>query len=848
MRTLLRIAAIVVAGLLLLLVLAALILPRVVDPNDFRSHIESAVEDATGRELAIEGDVRLNFFPWLGIRLGEVELGPAPDFAEPAPFARIAGAEVRVRVPPLFRGRAEVDTLVLDGLRLNLARDAEGRGNWADLAGEPDADEADSEPADTATAEELESDVTRDPLEAIALGGIRLTDAAVTWSDATTGDAYRIENLGLDMGAVAAGSATPLVIGADVHSADPDLHARLDLRSSLELNLATPELIARDFDLSVTAEGDPLGDEPAELTLALQRAGANLDTDTAEIHGLRLDAAGARLELDLLASNLSSDPRGEGHFGFELTAPERLGALLPDPLPVELGALNGTRLQSEFLVDLGFDRAELHGLRGTLFGSELGGHLEVDRLRTGDPTFGGSLALEPVDPTAIAADLGIELPPMADDDALSTLALNLAFDGGTDHFMTEQLQLRLDDTTVTGQAGLARFAPPEIHFNLIVDELDLDRYLPPEADEAPAEEEEDTAQESSESPFLLPDFDLPVEPLRAFDALGTVRVERIGAAGLELENMRMDLRARDGVVDVAPFRIELYGGHLLLETHLDATGDALGLEAATDLSGVQAAPLLTDLLGEPYISGRTDLSIDIEGRGDTFRRLRRGLNGEVLLNFRNGAIKDVNLAELITSAWARIEDEEPPEHQASATDFSALAASINIRDGLASNDDLALQTPGMRVAGSGSLHLASERLDYELRAALVRTLEGQDGAPIDDLTDLTVPIHLGGTLKEPEIRVLLRELLEMRAREAAQRALEREQERLERIRREAEERLEREEREARRRMEESEERREAEQRMEEAERRLREEERRQQERLDRETEKMEERARDMLGF
>ncbi len=847
MRTILRIAATVVAGLLLFLVLAALILPRVVDPNDFRSHIESAVEEDTGRELAIEGDVRLNFFPWLGIRLGEVELGPAPDFTEPAPFARIGRAEVRIRVLPLFRGRAEVDTLVLDGLRLNLARDAKGRGNWADLIADPDVDEDPSEAAPAAT-DELEADATRDPLEAITLGGIRLTDAAVTWSDATSGATYRMENLGLDMGAVRAGNAIPLVIGADVYSAEPDLHARLDLRSSLELDLATPELIARDLELSVDAEGEPLGSETAELRLALKRAGANLDTDTAEIHDLRLDAAGTRLELDLLASNLSNEPRGEGHFAFELTAPERLAVLLPDPPPVKLGALAETHLQSEFLIDLGFDRAELHGLRGTLFDSELSGHLEVDRLRTDDPTFGGSLALEPVDPRAIAADLGIELPPMADADALSTLALNLAFDGGTDHFMTEQLQLRLDDTTLTGQAGLARFAPPEIHFNLIVDELDLDRYLPPETDEAPAEGEEDTAQESSESPFLLPDFDLPVEPLRAFDALGTVRVDRIGAAGLDLENMRLDLRASDGLLDVAPFRVELYEGHLLLETHLDASGDTLGLEAATDLSGVQAAPLLADLLGEPYISGRTDLSIDIEGRGETFRQLRRGLDGEVLVNFRNGAIKDVNLAELITNAWARIEDEEPPEHRASATDFSALAASIDIRDGLATNDDLALQTPGLRVAGSGSLHLASEQLDYELRAAVVRSLKGQGGEPIDDLTDLTIPIHLGGTLKEPEVRVLLRELLEMRAREAAQRALEREQERLERIRREAEERLEREEQEARRRLEESEERRKAEQRMEEAERRMEEEKRRQEERLDQEKERMEERARDMLGF
>ena len=843
MRKLLRIAAIAVAGLLLLLVLAVLILPRVVDPNEFRGHVEAAIEEATGREFAIEGEVELNFFPWLGIRLGAVELGPDPGFAEPAPFARIDGAQVRIRVLPLFLGRAEVDTLVLDGLRLNLARDTEGRDNWADLLGEPGIDE---DPADLAPVEEPETDVTRDPLAAIAVGGIRLTDAAVSWSDAQTGQDFRVENLDLDMGAIATGRTIPLVLGADVYSGAPELRAHLDLRTSLSLDLATPKFNARDLELAITAEGAPLGDDPVALELAIRQAGADLASDTAELQGLRLDAAGTRLELELLARNLSDELRGEGHFAIELRQPEELATLLPEDPPVELAPLRGTHLKSEFLVDLGFDRAELHGLGGTLFASEFSGHLEADRLLTGEPTFGGTLAVEPLDPAAIASDLGIELPPMADDEALSTLGLQLAFDSGIDHFMTERLELRLDDTTVTGQVGLARFEPSDIHFNLVVDELDLARYLPPEEDDAI--EEEDAGEEPPESPFLIPDFDLPVEPLRAFDALGTVRVDQLRAAGLTLEDLRLDVHADGGRVDIAPLRVELYGGHLLLEAHLDATGDALGVDLATDLSGIHAAPLLDDLLGEPYISGRTDLGVDLRGRGQTFRGLRRDLDGEVLLNFSDGAIKGVNLAELITNAWARIEDEEPPEHQASSTDFSALAASIDIRDGLATNDDLALQTPGLRVAGTGSLHLASEQLDYELRAAVVRTLEGQDGAPIDDLTDLTVPIHFGGTLKEPTFRVLLRELLEMRAREAAQRALEREQERLDDIRREAEERLQREEREARRRLEEAEQRREAEQRMEEAERRLEEQERRQRERLEREQEKMEERARDLLGF
>ena len=55
-------------GLVLVVVLlvaaAAVIIPMVVDPNDFREEIVDQVKQATGRDLAIEGDIGLSVFPW----------------------------------------------------------------------------------------------------------------------------------------------------------------------------------------------------------------------------------------------------------------------------------------------------------------------------------------------------------------------------------------------------------------------------------------------------------------------------------------------------------------------------------------------------------------------------------------------------------------------------------------------------------------------------------------------------------------------------------------------------------------------------------------------------------------
>jgi AsmA protein len=104
-----------------------------VNPNDYKARLAAAVTQSTGRELDIEGDLKLSVFPWIGLEIGRARLGNTPGFG-PAPLAAIQGASLRVRLLPLLAGRLEVGRLEIDGLDLDLQRDAEGRGNW--LSGE----------------------------------------------------------------------------------------------------------------------------------------------------------------------------------------------------------------------------------------------------------------------------------------------------------------------------------------------------------------------------------------------------------------------------------------------------------------------------------------------------------------------------------------------------------------------------------------------------------------------------------------------------------------------------------------------------------------------------------------
>ncbi|TFW05899.1 AsmA family protein, partial [Oxalobacteraceae bacterium OM1] len=121
------------------------------------------------------------------------------------------------------------------------------------------------------------------------------------------------------------------------------------------------------------------------------------------------------------------------------------------------------------------------------------------------------------------------------------------------------------------------------------------------------------------------------------------------------------------------------------------------------------------------------------------------------LELRDGAVRGVNLAQAVRTAKARIGElrGNEPAQQGQAggdekTDFSEMTASFKVANGVAHNEDLSIKSPLLRIAGSGDVNLADERLDYLARTTVVQSLQGQGGPELQALRGLTVPVKLSG--------------------------------------------------------------------------------------------------------
>jgi AsmA protein len=164
-------------ALVALVVLGVLVVVWLVDPNSFKSNIEAAVRDASGREFQLVGDIELGFFPWLALRTGEGSFGNAPGFG-PEPMVTWKRAQLGAKLFPLIRGKLVADRVFLEGAELRLVRRADGSANWQGMGG--------TKPADPAA----------EPME-IHIDGVEIEDGRVSFVDEAV--SRRVEVTALDL-------------------------------------------------------------------------------------------------------------------------------------------------------------------------------------------------------------------------------------------------------------------------------------------------------------------------------------------------------------------------------------------------------------------------------------------------------------------------------------------------------------------------------------------------------------------------------------------------------------------------------------------------------------------------
>ena len=75
--SLIKKTVLIVAVIFVLLIIIAIMLPRLIDTDAFREKLITQVKETTGQTLTIDGELSVSTFPWLGIETGKIALSQA---------------------------------------------------------------------------------------------------------------------------------------------------------------------------------------------------------------------------------------------------------------------------------------------------------------------------------------------------------------------------------------------------------------------------------------------------------------------------------------------------------------------------------------------------------------------------------------------------------------------------------------------------------------------------------------------------------------------------------------------------------------------------------------------------
>ena len=218
-------------GLISAAILGAGVLAYLILRLDIRAEVERAVENGTGRDLTIAGDVGVSFWPVLGLRAEQATLANLEGGRAPA-FITADEIDIGVELRPLLDRQVVVSRLVLQRPNIALEVNAEGRPNWILAPRRPEGQTPPhtTTPPPTTTPSPAPVDVAQTRLREI-----RIVDGEASFFDARRGVGWVVGDV--DLTTAFAGMEEPMQVSGSVRYADKPVE--------LELMMGRPGALTR---------------------------------------------------------------------------------------------------------------------------------------------------------------------------------------------------------------------------------------------------------------------------------------------------------------------------------------------------------------------------------------------------------------------------------------------------------------------------------------------------------------------------------------------------------------------------------------------------------------------------
>ena len=230
---------------------------------------------------------------------------------------------------------------------------------------------------------------------------------------------------------------------------------------------------------------------------------------------------------------------------------------------------------------------------------------------------------------------------------------------------------------------------------------------------------------------------LAFDSLKAFNLSVKIDADKVVGNNFTMKKLDFDLSLIDGRLRISPAKLRYAGGDISFESTINADASTPEITIKANAEDLDVDAFLAYAHKPLILGGQLNLTVDLQGAGNSYHDLASSLGGEFGVAIENGRIKrDIEMItadafDVITSL-PKIKDYQ---------DLNCLVFRFTFEQGVGKSNIIFYDTPNVRTSGGGSVNLAAETVDVVLQPK-----------PKKGLPEFSSAIYISGPLAKPSIR------------------------------------------------------------------------------------------------
>lgn len=395
-----------------------------------------------------------------------------------------------------------------------------------------------------------------------------------------------------------------------------------------------------------------------------------------------------------------------------------IGGLTANPVNVSVAQSLSANLDAETL--------SIRDLVIRAAGTRTHGALEVSQWSS-QMKVAGELHTDPFDANDALQAVGISAIETSDPQALSAVALDATLSGPANSVIADPLVIRLDQSKLSGNAGLADLDTGKLVADLTLDNIAVDGYLPPAPEKTDSADTPAPAGGGGSAP-LSEDPLLPLETLRSLLVDARLTIGALQYQTIRAGDMTFAVTAKDGVITLKEGTGNAMNGRFDLAAKLDATTDNPAWSVTPSVEKMQIQPAMQLALEKDLLKGLLSLQADFSARGNSVKALMESATGKASLDLADGTLRGINFHNTLVSgindmlgAYQTLtaflpakESGKLPRELSEDTRIVDLHAESHLEKQVAYVDKLDAQLRKGTLSGNGWFNIDNQQFDFTL--------------------------------------------------------------------------------------------------------------------------------------